>query len=129
MPDEEREALRVKAKDVLGIEKLEKVTDAYLLGIKNIEAETLAYKQRVLAEADGISSRQRAEGDAELAAVRGEFESKLNALLDSPAGRAYVAWKTAEYVTFDSNLTFQSDGGIPSVLRLREFATQFMGAK
>lgn len=129
MPDEEREALRAKAKDVLGIEKLEKVTDAYLLGIKNIEAETLAYKQRVLAEADGISSRQRAEGDAELAAVRGEFESKLNALLDSPAGRAYVAWKTAEYVTFDSNLTFQSDGGIPSVLRLREFATQFMGAK
>ncbi len=129
MSDEDRQKLREEAKKMLEIDDLGKITDAYLLGIKNIEAETLAYKQRVLAEADGISARQKAEGDAEMAAVRGEFESKLNALLDSPAGRAYVAWKTAENITFDSNLTFQSDDGIPSVLRLREFAAEFMGAK
>ncbi len=129
MSEEDRQALRENAKKVLDIENLDKITDAYLLGIKNIEAETLAYKTKVLAEADGISARQKAEGDAQLAAVRGEFESKLNALLDSPAGRAYVAYKSAQNITFDSNLTFQSDDGIPSVLRLRDFAAEFMGTK
>ncbi|MCA9719228.1 MAG: hypothetical protein H6713_32840 [Myxococcales bacterium] len=126
----EQRAEHVKtAAEVLEIEDSDKITDAYLLGIKNIEAETLEYKQRVTAEADGISARLVAEGEADIAAVRGEFESKLNALLDSPGGRAYVAYRAASNVKFDDVLTFQSDDGIPSVLRLRDFAERFMGSK
>ena len=45
------------------------------------------------------------------------------------AGRAYVAWKSADKVTFDKNLTFNSSDGIPSVLRLRQFAQEFMGSR
>ncbi len=129
MTPEQRAAMIKEVAEVLEIEDPEKITDAYLLGIKNIEAETLEYKQRVTAEADGISARLVAEGNADIAAVRGEFEAKLNALLDSPGGRAYVAWKAASNVKFDDVLTFQSDDGIPSVLRLRSFAERFMGSK
>ena len=127
LTDEEREKLRVEAGKVLDIADVEKITDAYLLGIQNIQAETLEYKQRVTASADGISGRLKAEGEADVAAVRGDYETKINALLGSPAGRAYVAWKTAENVSFASTLTFQSREGVPSVLRLRNFALQFMG--
>jgi regulator of protease activity HflC (stomatin/prohibitin superfamily) len=127
MSDEDRAKLRVEAAKVLEIDDPEKILDAYLLGIQNIQAETLEYKQRVTAEADGISGRLKAEGEAELAAVRGEFETKINALLGSPAGRAYVAYKAAENVKFADELTFQSREGIPAVLRLRNFALQFMG--
>jgi len=127
VPEEQRTKLREEAARVLEISDPEKITDPYLLGIQNIQAETLEYKSRVGAEADGISGRLQAEGEADIAAVRGEFETKINALLGSPAGRAYVAWKTAENVTFASVLTFQSREGVPSVLRLRNFALQFMG--
>ncbi len=119
--------LKAKAAEVLEIDDPEKITNAYLMGIQNIQAETLEYKQRVTAEADGIAARLAAEGEADLAAVRGQFESQLNALLGSPAGRAFVAWKTAANITFAKALTFQSREGIPSVLRLRSFAQQFMG--
>ncbi|MBA3548204.1 MAG: SPFH domain-containing protein [Nannocystis sp.] len=119
--------LREEAARVLEIDDKAKINEAYLLGIQNISAETLEYKQRVTAEANGISGRLKAEGEADVAAVRGEFETKINALLGSPAGRAYVAWKTAENVTFSPTLTFQSREGVPSVLRLRNFALQFMG--
>lgn len=64
-----------------------------------------------------------------VAKVQGEYEIKLNALLGTPAGAAYVAYKTAENVEFAKTLTFSSAEGIPSVLRLRSFAQQFMGAK
>lgn len=124
---EEAQKLREEAARVLEIDDAAKITDAYLLGIQNIQAETLEYKQRVAAEADGIAGRLKAEGEADLAAVRGDFETKINALLGSPAGRAYVAWKSAENVKFSEVLTFQSREGIPSVLRLRNFALQFMG--
>jgi hypothetical protein len=124
---EDAQKLREEAARVLEIDDAAKITDAYLLGIQNIQAETLEYKQRVAAEADGISGRLKAEGEADLAAVRGDFETKINALLGSPAGRAYVAWKSAENVKFSDVLTFQSREGIPSVLRLRNFALQFMG--
>jgi regulator of protease activity HflC (stomatin/prohibitin superfamily) len=127
LPEPERDKLREEAARVLEIDDKEKISDAYLLGIQNISAETLEYKQRVTAEADGISGRLKAEGEADVAAVRGEFETKINALLGSPAGRAYVAWKSAENITFNSTLTFQSREGVPSVLRLRNFALQFMG--
>ena len=127
LSEEERAKLRTEAARVLEIDDPAKITDAYLLGIQNIQAETLEYKQRVAAAADGISGRLKAEGEADLAAVRGDFETKINALLGSPAGRAYVAWKTAENVTFSQVLTFQSREGVPSVLRLRNFALQFMG--
>jgi len=125
--EEQATKLREEAARVLEIDDPAKITDPYLLGIQNIQAETLEYKSRVGAEADGISGRLQAEGEADIAAVRGEFETKINALLGSPAGRAYVAWKTAENVTFASVLTFQSREGVPSVLRLRNFALQFMG--
>jgi hypothetical protein len=124
---DDAQKLREEAARVLEIDDAAKITDAYLLGIQNIQAETLEYKQRVAAEADGISGRLKAEGEADLAAVRGDFETKINALLGSPAGRAYVAWKSAENVKFSDVLTFQSREGIPSVLRLRNFALQFMG--
>jgi len=127
VPEETAVKLRDEAARVLEIDDPAKITDAYLLGIQNIQAETLEYKSRVGAEADGISGRLKAEGEADLAAVRGDFETKINALLGSPAGRAYVAWKTAENVTFAQVLTFQSREGVPSVLRLRNFALQFMG--
>ena len=105
------------------------MTDAYLIGIKNIQAETLTYKNKVNAEADATEGRLGAEGDAMVAKVQGEYEIKLNTLLGSPAGKAYVAYKTAEYVKFGDTLTFSSSEGIPSVLRLRQFAEQFMGAR
>ncbi|MCB9566271.1 MAG: hypothetical protein H6710_03485 [Myxococcales bacterium] len=128
LSDEERDALREQASGILGIEK-DKIDDPYLLGIQSIEAQTLTYKREIIAESDGIAERLKAEGEATLAAVRGDFESKLNALLGSPAGRAYVAWKAADNISFAETLTFQSDDGIPSVLRLRAFAEQFIGGK
>jgi hypothetical protein len=105
----------------------DQVTDAYLLGVKNIEAETLEYDQRVRLEADAVSARLTAEGAARLAEVRGAFETRLNQLLDSAAGRGYVAYQAAANVSFDSTLEFRSSDGVPSVLRLRSFTEQFMG--
>ncbi len=118
--------LRKQAAGVFGLD-VEAVTDAYLVGIKNIQAETLEYKNRLGAEADGVSARLEAEGDSLVARVQGEYETKLNALLSSPAGRAYVAYNAAANITFAKTLTFSSQEGIPSVLRLRRFAEQFMG--
>lgn len=103
------------------------VSDEYLIGIKNIQAETLEYKNRVQAEADAIEARLGAQGDALVAKVQGEYESRLNALLGSPAGTAYVAWKAADNVKFGDTLTFSSQEGIPAILRLRQFAQMFMG--
>jgi hypothetical protein len=128
MTPEQVTGLKVEAAKVFGLDGPESVTDAYLIGIKNIQAETLEYKNRVNAEADGISARLEAEGDAMVAKVQGEYEAKLNALLSSPAGRAYVAWNAAANVSFSQTLTFSSQEGIPSVLRLRRFAEQFMGS-
>ena len=105
------------------------VTDAYLVGIKNIQAETLEYKSRITAEADGVEARLGAEGDAMVAKVQGEFENRLNILLGSPGGKAYVAYQAADNVEFGKVLTFSSAEGIPSVLRLRAFAEQFMGLR
>lgn len=127
LTEEQRTALRAQAAEVLGTDDPELVTDAYLLGIKNIEAVTREYVKRVSLEASGIAARLEAEGAAQVAKVRGEFESRLNTLLGSTGGRAYVAWKNAENVTFDSELVFRSSDGIPSVLKLRDFALQFMG--
>ena len=122
------EALRAQAAEKFGLD-VASVTDAYLFGIKNIQAETLEYKSRITAEADALQARFGAEGDAMVAKVQGEYEVKLNALLGSPAGKAYVAYKTAENVEFAKVLTFSSADGIPSVLRLRQFAEQFMGVR
>jgi hypothetical protein len=126
-PPEQLMEIRKQAATIFGLDSPDSVTDAYLLGIKNIQAETLEYKNRVTAEADGIAARLGAEGEALIAKVQGEYEAKLNALLSSPAGRAYVAWTAAANVTFATTLTFSSQEGIPSVLRLRRFAEQFMG--
>ena len=128
LPPADLEAKRTQAATIFGMDAAS-VTDGYLLGIKNIQAETLEYKNRVSAEADAVEARLGAEGDALVAKVQGEYEVKLNALLGSPAGRAYVAYKTAENVEFAKTLTFSSQEGIPSVLRLRQFAEQFMGAR
>jgi hypothetical protein len=128
LSEQQRVDLKTRAAEVLGIDSAENITDAYLLGIKNIEAETAEYSKRIQAESEGIAARLEAEGDARLAAVRGEFEQRLNALLSSPAGRAYVAWKSAENVTFDEELVFSSRDGVPALLRLRDFAQQFMGS-
>ncbi len=122
------ETMRAEAAKIFGLDPAS-VADSYLIGIKNIQAETLEYKNRVTAEADSLEGRLTAEGDAMVAKVQGEFEIKLNVLLGSPAGRAYVAYKTAENVEFAKTLTFSSSEGIPSVLRLRSFAEQFMGAR
>ncbi len=40
-----------------------------------------------------------------------------------------MAWKSADKVTFAKTLTFNSREGIPSILRLRAFAEQFMGTR
>lgn len=125
LTEEEKTAMKVKAGEIFGLNP-EDLTDAYLLGIQNIQAEIKEYRGRVVAEADGIKARLSAEGDAKIAKVQGEFETKVNALLSSQAGRAYVAWKSAANITFAKTLTFNSSDGIPSVLRLRRFAQQFM---
>jgi hypothetical protein len=127
MTEEQRLALRTEAAKVFDLGSPELATDAYLIGINNIQAETLKYRNDVRAVADGTSARLEAEGEALVARVQGEYETKLNALLSSPAGRAYVAYNAAANVTFAQTLTFSSQDGIPSVLRLRRFAEQFMG--
>jgi hypothetical protein len=124
----EVEALHEQAAKIFGMDAAS-VTDGYLIGIKNIQAETLEYKNRVTAEADAIGGRLSAEGDALVARVQGEYETKLNGLLGTPAGKAYVAWQAAENIEFAKTLTFSSAEGIPSVLRLRQFAEQFMGVR
>ncbi len=123
----QREELEKKAATIFARE-IADITDEHLLGIKNIEAETTEYRQRVFAEADGVSARLTAEGEALVAKVNGAYEAKLNALLASPGGRAYVAYQAAEHVKFNQQLKFQSSDGIPSVLRLRDFAQKFMGS-
>jgi hypothetical protein len=128
LPPADVEAKRAEAAKVFGLDPAS-VSDGYLIGIKNIQAETLEYKNRITAEADGVQGRLAAEGDAMVARVQGEYEVKLNALLGSPAGRAYVAWRAADNVKFADTLTFSSGEGIPSVLRLRQFAEQFMNGR
>jgi hypothetical protein len=124
---EQVQKLREQAAVIFGVDQGTSVADAYLLGIKNIQAETIEYHKRVIAEADSSNARLEAEGNALLAKVRGDYETKINALLSTPAGRAYVATKAADNVTFDDTLTFASREGIPAILRLRSFAEQFMG--
>src|SRR5690606_9839269 len=106
--EDERKALVERAAEALGIsgdeEAIAAIDDSQLLGIKNIQAETLEYGRRVRSEADGVSARLEAEGNALVATVRGEFEGKVNALLNSAAGRAYVAWKSADNVKFSETL-------------------------
>ncbi len=126
LTEEETAKLRVEAAMLTGISK-ELILDAHLLGIKNVEAETTEYSQRVRAQADGVSARLTAEGGAMVAKVEGAYQSKLNTLLGSPGGRAYVAYVAAGNIEFDKTLTFQSSDGVPSILRLRDFALQFMG--
>jgi hypothetical protein len=128
LPADELSTKHDQAAKIFGMDAAS-VTDPYLLGIKNIQAETLEYKNRVKASADAIEGRLGAEGDAMVAKVQGEYENKLNALLGTPAGRAYVAYQAAENVEFAKTLTFSSAEGIPAVLRLRQFAEQFMGAR
>ncbi len=122
------DAKHEEAAKVFGVDAAS-VTDGYLIGIKNIQAETLEYKNRITASADAIQGRLTAEGDALVAKVQGEYENKLNQLLGSPAGRAYVAYQAADNVEFAKSLTFSSAEGIPAVLRLRQFAEQFMGGR
>ena len=127
-PPTQVEEMRAEAAKVFGLDPAS-VSDGYLIGIKNIQAETLEYKNRVTAEADAIQGRLGAEGDAMVAKVQGEYEVKLNALLGSPSGRAYVAWRAADNIKFADTLTFSSSEGIPSVLRLRQFAELFMNGR
>jgi len=120
--------MRASAGKIFGLDP-ESVSNPYLIGIKNIQAETLEYKNRISAEADALQGRLGAEGDALVAKVQGEYETKLNALLGSPAGKAYVAYQAADNIKFADTLTFSDQGGIPAILRLRAFAEQFMGVR
>jgi regulator of protease activity HflC (stomatin/prohibitin superfamily) len=126
MSEEARGKLVTQASEVFSVGE-DRITDAHLLGIKNVEAEKTEYGQRVNAEADAVAARLVAEGDAKVAVIRGVYESRLNQLLASPAGRAYVAYQVAKNVNFDKTLTFQSSDGIPSVLNLGELAKRLMG--
>ncbi len=126
LPAEERAALVKQAAELFGIQE-DRITDGHLLGIKNIEGETTEYSQRVVAEADAVSARLSAEGEAKISLIKGAYEGKVNQLLNSPAGRAYVGYNAADKVNFASDLTFQSKDGIPSVLRLGDFAKRFIG--
>ncbi len=128
LPAPDVEALRTQAAGIFGVD-VTSVSDAYLIGINNIQAETLEYKQRVMSSADAIEERLKAEGEAMVAQVQGEYENRLNGLLGTPAGRAYVAYEAAANVKFAETLTFSSADGLPTVLRLRQFAEQFMGGR
>ena len=126
LPAEARSQLVSRASQVFGISE-DRVTDAHLLGIKNVSAETAEYSKRVNAEADAVADRLVAEGEAKVAVIRGAYEARLNQLLASPAGRAYVAYNVADKVKFAETLTFQSDDGVPTVLNLGELARKLMG--
>jgi hypothetical protein len=126
LSEEERAEITTKAAGVFDLQS-DEIDDEYLLGIQNIHAETLEYNNRVRAEANGVSARLAAEGDAMVAEVNGNYETRINSLLDTSAGRAYVAYEAAGNIKFAEHLTFQSRDGIPSVLRLRDFARSFMG--
>jgi regulator of protease activity HflC (stomatin/prohibitin superfamily) len=126
MAEAARAKLVTEASTVFGVGE-DRITDAHLLGIKNVEAEKTEYGQRVNAEADAVAARLSAEGDAKVAVIRGVYESRLNQLLASPAGSAYVAYQVAEKVNFAETLTFQSSDGIPSVLDLGKLARSLMG--
>ena len=126
MTKEERAKLVAKAAKVLGM-PADQITEQHLLGIKVIQAETKEYGARIQALAEGIAARLKAEGDAKVAEVNAAYESRINKLLSTPAGRAYVAYEAADHVQFARNLTFNSGEGIPSILRLRDFAKKFMG--
>ena len=128
MPEAEVAALRDQAAKLFQLD-VASVSDGYLIGIKNLQAETLNYKNRITAESDALEGRLGAEGDAMVAKVQGEYENRLNTLLSSPGGKAFVAWQAAENVDFSKTLTFSSAEGIPSVLRLRQFAELFMGGR
>ena len=126
MDETQRAELVKQASDALGVPE-EEITNAYLLGIKTINAETLEYDQRVRLAADAVTLRLRAEGKTKVAQVQGAYETQINELLDSAAGRAWVAYESAANISFDDTLNFSSSDGIPSVLRLRDFTEQFMG--
>ena len=126
LPTTARAQLVTKASQVFGIGE-DRVTDAHLLGIKNVEAEKTEYGQRVQAEADAVAGRLTAEGEAKLAIIGGAYEARVNQLLASPAGRAYVAYNVADNIKFAETLTFQSSDGVPSVLDLGELARKLMG--
>lgn len=126
LPQAQRQTLDASTAETLGVEPGD-LSEAHLLGIKNIDAETAEYKNRVYAEAEGVAARLIAEGEAKVAQVQGAYEQRLNQLLDSPGGRAYVAYRAAENVNFAETLTFQSRDGVPIVYRLRDFARAFMG--
>lgn len=126
LPKEKHQALVAQAAKLFAL-PVDKITDAHLLGIKNIAAETLEYKRRVSSAADAVSARLAAEGSTKVARVRAAYTAKLNRLLATPGGRAWVAYEAAQNIKFDSKLTFQAADGVPSVLRLRDFATKFMG--
>jgi regulator of protease activity HflC (stomatin/prohibitin superfamily) len=125
MPEPKKVALKKTAATVLTLPE-ESIKDEHLLGIKPIEAETTEYGRRVKAEADGVSARLTAEADAMVAKVQANYEQRVNALLGSPAGRAYVAYQAANNIQFADKLTFQAGDGIPSVLRLRAWAQSYM---
>jgi hypothetical protein len=126
MSEDARNKLVTEASGVLSVGE-ERITAAHLLGIKNVEAEKTEYGQRVNAEAEAVAARLAAEGDAKVAVIRGVYETRVNQLLASPAGRAYVAYQVAESVNFAETLTFQSSDGLPSVLNLGEMAKSLMG--
>lgn len=126
MSAEARAELVKQAAELFGMQE-DRVTDGHLLGIKNIEGETMEYSQRIVAEADAVSARLSAEGEAKIARIKGAYEGRVNQLLNSPAGRAYVGYNAADKVNFANELTFQSKDGIPSVLRLGDFAKRFIG--
>lgn len=126
MDETQRTELVKGASEALGVPE-EEITDAYLLGVKTINAETLEYDQRVRLGADAVTLRLRAEGQTRVAQVQGAYETQINELLDSAAGRAWVAYESAANINFDDTLNFSSSEGIPSVLRLRDFTEQFMG--
>ena len=123
---EARAQLVAKAGQVFGIGE-DRITDAHLLGIKNVGAEKIEYGQRVNAEADAVAARLSAEGAAKIAVITGAYETRVNQLLASPAGRAYVAYNVADKINFAKTLTFQSSDGVPSVLNLGELAKKLMG--
>lgn len=107
----------------------ESVRDKHLMGIQPVVAETREYGKRVKAKADGVKARLVAEGDALVAAVQGAHDARVNGLLNSGAGRAYVAYNAAANIKFADELTFHASGGVPVVLRLYDFAKTFMGRR
>ena len=98
----------------------------YQLGIEGIRART----NRTVAELEGrtnsLQARYTAEAERVIAEIEYDGERQINELLSSSGGRSLVALEAAQNLSFDDQMTFNSER-IPFLLQLGRIADALMG--